>query len=61
MTAPTTLAAQQSVAAEDVKIGQILVGPKWVTYRAHHPDSNVYPNTPYRVAVGERVTVKDLR
>lgn len=66
---------RQAVAAERVRVGDVLtderwstvlrvghvtIGPKWVTFRAFHPEAHVYPNTPRRVRRGELVDVRPL-
>lgn len=47
-----------------MRVGHVVVGPKWVTARAWHPDARVCPNTPYRLRRGDTVRVlipADLR
>lgn len=41
-----------------VQVGHVVIGTKWVTFRAFHPAARVFPNTPRRVRRGETVRVR---
>lgn len=42
----------------DLLVGHVVVGSKWVTARAFHPQANVYPNPPRRFRRGDTVRVR---